>query len=286
MSIIEKAVGNLNTNASAGGMHAGNRRKLNGTDSLRNKQIAYKYQEVEIDQVGLRSHSIELDKTSSTAYEFKKIKRPLLDNLVAGGNLNDGSFGANFIVVTSAVPGEGKTHTSLNLAISLSYERDYDVIFVDGDTIKRDASLLLGMGEQPGLNDLLNDDAAVIDEHIYQTNLNKLKVLPSGTANENTCELLSSERMTGILEHLMRVENRIILFDAPPMLATVEASVLTRLAGQVLIVTEAAQTSKSMVQSVLDQIDDNKPVGMVLNKSKKEHGEKVYGSYYDNYRQL
>ncbi|MFK8028205.1 MAG: AAA family ATPase [Gammaproteobacteria bacterium] len=281
MSIIEKAVGNLDTNSSIG-MQVG--RKMNGVRRHNGRAAAPSYDMVEIDRVGLSANGLEWDKTSATLQEFKKIKRPLLNNMV-GEHQNSGSFGANFIVVTSAVPGEGKTHTSLNLAMSLSYERDYDVLFVDGDTIKRDASLVLGLSDRPGLNDLLNDHKASIDSHIVQTDLNKLKVLPAGSFNDNTCELLSSERMNMILAELTEAENRIVLFDAPPMLATVEASVLTRLAGQVVVVTEAAKTSHKMVQSVLDQIEKDKPVGMVLNKSKKAHGEETYGSYYDNYRE-
>ncbi|MDW3095270.1 MAG: AAA family ATPase [Gammaproteobacteria bacterium] len=281
MSIIEKAVGNLNSNSSVG-MQVG--RKMNGVKRKKRHAAAPSYDMVEIDQVGLRSHGIDWDKSSSSMQEFQKIKRPLLNNMIGDGFQTEGSFGTNFIVVTSAVPGEGKTHTSLNLAMSLSYERDYDVLFVDGDTIKRDASLVLGLSDRPGLNDLLNDHSASIDSHIVQTDVNKLKVLPAGSFNDNTCELLSSERMNMILAELLEAENRIVLFDAPPMLATVEASVLTRLAGQVVVVTEAAKTSHKMVQSVLDQIEKDKPVGMVLNKSKKSHGEETYGSYYENYR--
>jgi len=282
VSIIEKAVGNIATNTP--NVHMGAGRRVNG-NSMRKNNAVPSYQTVELDRVALRSHGVDWDKGSSTLQEFKKIKRPLLNNLLVKGNDDSVSFGTNFIVVTSAIPGEGKTHTSLNLAMSLSYERDYDVVFVDGDTIKRDASLLLGLGDRPGLNDLLIDHTAPIDSHILQTDLNKLKVLPAGTFSDNSCELLSSERMVDILSQLLKADNRIILFDAPPMLATVEASVLTRLAGQVVVVTEAAKTSQAMVQSVLEQIEGEKPVGMVLNKSKRAHGEEDYNSYYDYYRQ-
>ena len=284
MSIIEKAVGSISSNTSAG-MYTGVGRRMNGASTMRGGYSAPSYELAEIDRVGLRSHGIDWDKGSNTLQEFKRIKRPLLNNITSPVSANSESLGANFIVVTSAVPGEGKTHTSLNLAMSLSYERDYDVLFVDGDTIKRDASLLLGLGSRPGLNDLLNDHTASVDSHILQTDLNKLKVLPAGTFSDNSCELLSSERMTFILSQLLKAENRIVLFDAPPMLATVEASVLTRIAGQVVVVTEAAKTSQTMVRSVLDQIEGDKPVGMVLNKSKKAHGEDDYSSYYDYYRQ-
>lgn len=283
MSIIEKAVGNIATGASTN-MHVGVGRRVNGK-AMRKNNAMPSYKTVDIDRVALKSHGVDWEKGSATLQEFKKIKRPLLNNLLVHNDANTESFGTNFIVVTSAVPGEGKTHTSLNLAMSLSYERDYDVLFVDGDTIKRDASLLLGLGEHPGLNDLLIDHTAPIDSHILQTDLNKLKVLPAGTFSDNSCELLSSERMIEILSQLLKAENRIVLFDAPPMLATVEASVLTRLAGQVMVVTEAAKTSQAMVHSVLEQIEGDKPVGMVLNKSKRAHGEEDYSSYYDYYRQ-
>ena len=282
MSIIEKAVGNIATNAS-NSMHMGVGRRVNGK-SMRKKDAIPSYPTVEIDRVALKSHGVDWEKGSATLQEFKKIKRPLLNNLLSTGNDSGESFDTNFIVVTSAVPGEGKTHTSLNLAISLSYERDYDVLFVDGDTIKRDASLLLGLGDRPGLNDLLIDHTAPIDSNILQTDMNKLKVLPAGTFSDSSCELLSSERMIEILSQLLKAENRIVLFDAPPMLATVEASVLTRLAGQVVVVTEAAKTSQAMVHTVLEQIEGHKPIGMVLNKSKRAHGEEDYSSYYDYYR--
>lgn len=282
MSVIEKAVGNLTSGIAE---HAGVGRRINGRKGgLRNKVKTPSYETAKIDKAALKNHGVDSDNNSDTLHEFKKIKRPLLNNLLTVNSSDEGSFGPEFIVVTSAVPGEGKTHSSLNLAISLSYERDYDVLFVDGDTIKRDASLLLGLGDKSGLNDLLVDHDADIDSHILQTDLNKLKVLPAGTFNDNSCELLSSQRMIDILAHVLKAENRIILFDAPPMLATVEASVLTRLAGQVVIVTEAAKTSKSMVQSVVEQIEGNKPIGMVLNKSKRSHGEEDYGSYYGYYR--
>ncbi len=282
MSVIEKAVGNL---ASGAGAHVGVGRRATGRKGSRKKASMPSYETIEVDKIGLKTHGVDADSNSDALHEFKKIKRPLLNNLLlsdTGGS--DESFGPNFIVVTSAVPGEGKTHSSLNLAIALSYERDYDVLFVDGDTIKRDASLLLGLGDKAGLNDLLVDQEANIDAHILQTDLNKLKVLPAGTFDDNSCELLSSQRMTDILAHVMQAENRIVLFDAPPMLATVEASVLTRLAGQVVVVTEAAKTSKAMVHSVLEQIEGDKPVGMVLNKSKRAHGEEDYASYYGYYR--
>lgn len=284
MSVIEKAVGNLNTNTN---VHTSIVPGRKGSKATRNYGATASYENIDVDKASLRAHGIDWDNKSDTLLEFKKIKRPLLNNLLshdAAGVSSEASFDRNFIVVTSAVPGEGKTHTSLNLAISLSYERDYDVLFVDGDTIKRDASLLLGLGDKPGLNDLLVDHEAPIDTHILQTNLNKLKVLPAGTFNDNSCELLSSDRMKSILSHVLQAEKRIVLFDAPPMLATVEASVLTRLAGQVVVVTEAAKTSKSMVHSVLEQIDGDKPVGMVLNKSKRSHGEEDYSSYYGYYR--
>ena len=281
MSVIEKAVGNLNSglNMRSGVRPNNGARKRN----MRNKGVVPSYETIQVDKDSLKSHGIDWAHNSGTMIEFKKIKRPLLNNLMID-DLNEEGFGSNFIVVTSAVPGEGKTHSSLSLAISLSYERDYDVLFVDGDTIKRDASLLLGLGDQPGLNDLLVDCDAPIDSHILQTDLNKLKVLPAGTFNDNSSELLSSDRMTEILTHVLQAKNRIVLFDAPPMLATVEASILTRMAGQVLVVTEAAKTSKAMVHSVLEQIQGDKPVGMVLNKSKRAYGEDTYGSYYDYYR--
>lgn len=287
MSIIEKAVNTIEGGSSPDstgdvrpGLHGGY-----GPSRGRGQEVSY--QRVELDRVGLRSHGVELewDNSSPTVQEFKQIKRPLLNNLLSKNSFDKDALGSNFMVVTSAVPGEGKTHTSLNLAMSLTYEKDYDILFVDGDTIKRDASLLLGLGDRLGLNDLLNDPNASTDSFILQSDINNLKVLPAGTFSENSCELLSSNRMQVILKRLLKPKGRIVVFDAPPMLATVEASVLVQLAGQVVIVTEAAKTSQSMMQAVLEQIQSDKPVGLVLNKSRKDHGQYDYSAYYGYYNQ-
>lgn len=258
-------------------------REYGGMPSSRSRGQEVNYQKVELDQIGLKAHGVDWDSTSQTLQEFKQIKRPLLNNLLSKNSFDKDVLGSNFIVVTSAVPGEGKTHTSLNLAMSLSLEKDYDVLFVDGDTIKRDASLVLGLGDQKGLNDLLSDPNASSDSFILQSDINNLKVLPAGTFSDSTCELLSSNRMQVILRRLLKPKGRIVVFDAPPMLATVEASVLVQMAGQVVIVTEAAKTSQAMMQAVLDQIQSDKPVGLVLNKSKKEHGQYDYSAYYGYY---
>lgn len=285
MSIIEKAVNTIEGGASPEA-HGDVRSGLSGgygpSNRARGQQVSY--QTVELDQIGLRSHGVDWDGTSPAQQEFKQIKRPLLNNLLSS-NFDKDALGSNFIVVTSAVPGEGKTHTSLNLAISLAFEKDYDVLFVDGDTIKRDASLVLGLGDYKGLNDLLSDPNASSDSFILQSDINNLKVLPAGTFSDSSCELLSSNRMQVILKRLLKPKGRILVFDAPPMLATVEASVLVQMAGQVVIVTEAAKTSQSMMQAVLDQIQSDKPVGLVLNKSRKEHGQYDYSSYYGYYKQ-
>ncbi len=286
MSIIEKAVNSIGAGPSpeASDKVKAGFNKAYGSSGHTNGPGKDSFQLVEIDKVGLKSHGIDCwDKTSPTLQEFKRIKRPLLNNLISKNKFDNDALGSNFVVVTSAVPGEGKTHSSLNLAMSLTFEKDYEILFVDGDTIKRDASLLLGLGDRPGLNDLLSDNNMSSDSVILQTDINDLKVLPAGTFNDNTCELLSSNRMQVILSRLLKPKGRIIVFDAPPILATVEASVLVQMAGQVLIITEAAKTSQSMLQAVLEQIRSDKPVGLVLNKSKKEHGQYDYSAYYGYY---
>ena len=285
MSIIEKAVNTIEGGTSpdsSGDVRPGLNGGYGPSGRSRGQQVSY--QAVKLDQIGLKSHGVDWDGTSQTQQEFKQIKRPLLNNLLSN-KFDKDALGSNFMVVTSAVPGEGKTHTSLNLAMSLTLEKDYDVLFVDGDTIKRDASLVLGLGDRKGLNDLLSDPNASTDSYILQSDISNLKVLPAGTFSDSSCELLSSNRMQVILKRLLKPKGRIVVFDAPPMLATVEASVLVQMAGQVVIVTEAAKTSQSMMEAVLDQIQSDKPVGLVLNKSRKEHGQYDYSAYYGYYKQ-
>lgn len=219
---------------------------------------------------------------SQLAEEMRHIKRPLLIN--AFGNQTDFSDNKrNLIMVTSSKPGEGKTFTSLNLAMSIAKERDKTVLLVDADVAKPGVTRVLGMESAKGLVDYLLDDALDIPDVMMKTNVPNLRFIPAGRRHIHSTELLTSENMKQLTDELAtRYPDRVVIFDSPPLLATSEALVVTELVGQIVMVVEAEKTSKAEVQEALDMIGENKILGLVLNKSRGSFGTDYYG-YYGKY---
>ncbi len=233
----------------------------------------------ELKQLGFLSPS---DRRSRQAEEYRMIKRPLLNNAFGkGAGLVDHG---NLIMVTSAMPGEGKTFTSVNLAISMAMEQDFTVLLVDCDDLRCSTSKLLGVDEHIGIVDVLQDPELELGDAILSTSLPRLRVLPAGRSLGHTPELLASERMQRLVRELSeRYGDRIIIFDSPPLLATSQATVLAQLMGQILVVVEAGKTPLQAVQDSVAQLDMNKAIGMVLNKSPEVFKSDYYGGYYGRY---
>ncbi len=216
------------------------------------------------------------------AEEFRRIKRPLLMNI-------DGEGAAviqrpNLIMVTSALPGEGKTFTAINLAMSIAMEQDKTVLFVDADVSKATAARILGVpNDSKGLIDVLEDASLNLRDVMYRTNLPNLRVLAAGRVHERSTELLASESMRRLMDELSRrYPDRVIVFDAPPLLPTTEAGVLANLMGQIVFVVAAGETSQGAVTEALTHIDGDKMIGLVLNKSTARFGASYgYGYGYD-----
>jgi receptor protein-tyrosine kinase len=212
------------------------------------------------------------------ADEYRRIKRPLIANAFGIGvpEVADG----NLILVSSALPGEGKTHTCLNLALSLSTERDRTVLLVDGDVPKPHISRLLGVAEQPGLLDALGEQPKPLDQLIVRTDIPRLSVLPAGRWTQDATELLSSGKMRALCRELAdRYPDRIILFDSSPLLAATEAQAIAAVVGQVVLVIAENITARSDVAAALSILDENKPVNAILNKSRHSSGGNYYGGY-------
>jgi exopolysaccharide/PEP-CTERM locus tyrosine autokinase len=211
------------------------------------------------------------------AEEYRIIKRPLLAGLKGESPLRLG----NVIVVASALPGEGKTFTAINLALSLALERGREVLLVDGDVAKPHISHLFGLENEPGLLDLVGAAGRSFEDTIVKTDYPSLFVLPAGSRNLQATEILRSERTSSLLATLAAEPHRILLIDSPPLLVTSEAGVLTSLAGQVVLVIKAAHTPQDAVLHAIETITDDKPVSLVLNQADAvpEHRYAYYGQY-------
>lgn len=224
-------------------------------------------------------HSVELDlrhladlgyvvpgaPRSATADEFRLIKRPLLKNATLRGEaaLRRG----NLIQVASAKPGEGKTFTSINLALSLAAELDHSVLLVDADVVRPAVLPRLGLQSDRGLLDVLRDPTLSLADVILPTNVPKLSLLPAGHASVDSTELLASAAMEALLDEMAaRYSDRIVIFDSPPLLAATESRVLATRMGQVLVVVESGITPKDVIAEAFAAVANCPVVMAVLNK--------------------
>jgi len=216
---------------------------------------------------------------SQLAEEYRLIKRPLLMNAFPDGD--NGIEYANLILVTSSVPGEGKTFTAVNLALSIAMERDKWVLLVDADVAKPSISKLLGIKPQAGLIDLLIGSGLRLSDTLVKTDIPNFSILPAGALHQYSTELLASDTMKRLAKQLSeRYPDRIVIFDSPPLLAATQAPVLANLVGQVVLVVEAEVTPQYIVQESVAKLESCKVVGCVLNKTKKGLGFTYYGLGY------
>jgi protein-tyrosine kinase len=221
-----------------------------------------------VDQSALEANGLlaPSGRSSLLADEFRRIKRPLIANALRndGGAIRHG----NVIMITSPLPGAGKTFCSMNLAVSMSLERDINVLLIDADVAKPHITRELGLVESPGLIDLLAEDGVGIADVLVRTDLNEVQVLPAGKSHPQATELLASERMMQLVDELsMRYPDRLVLLDSPPLLVTSEAQVIASVAGQVVMIVEAGKTSQQELARAIELVGTDKAVNLVLNKS-------------------
>lgn len=205
---------------------------------------------------------------SIIAEQYRIIKRPLLTKAEAGKKA--GIANSNLIMVTSALPSEGKTFTSINLAMSMAMELDKTVLLIDADGAKSDVTRTLEIDSVEGLTDVLLDKDMDLSDVLLKTSVPKLSVLPAGRSHTNVTELLASNEMRSLTDELAtRYADRIVIFDTPPLLATSGAVVLARLVGQVVMVVRAEQTLQSYVKDALHMMEGVENIGIVLNRNRQ-----------------
>ncbi len=216
------------------------------------------------------------------ASQFRRIKRPLL--AAALGRGADKAANGHLIMVASALPGEGKSFTAMNLALSMAMERDITVLLADADVAKPHVSRSFGVEDEPGLVDALQDSSLDIESLVIPTDVSGLSILPAGRHVETAAELLGGKRMQQVIARLAQADSRrIVLFDSPPLLLTNESRVLTEVVGQVLLVVRAGVTARMAVQEAIATVADNKIVSLVLNQTDTVGHETYYGHGYGEY---
>ena len=211
--------------------------------------------------------------------EYRNIKRPLVNN--AFGNGSEGIIRSNLILITSSLPGEGKTFTAINLALSIANELDKKVLLIDADVARPSVSKTLGINQSPGLIEYLDGADINFSDIIIRTSIPGLSVIPAGKLHNFSTELLSSNKMALFVEELSnRYPDRIVIFDSPPLLAATQAEVLARLVGQVVLVIEAEKTLQNVVMEAVGKLISCDVVLAVFNKTKRNLDINYYGYGY------
>ncbi|WP_256081165.1 XrtA-associated tyrosine autokinase [Massilia sp. YIM B04103] len=216
---------------------------------------------------------------TSLVEDFRIIKRPLIKRALAPRV--PGENPGNLIMITSSLPGEGKTFCAINLAMSIAMELDNTVLLVDADVARPSVLRTLGLPSQRGLMDVLLDEKLGLSEVMLRTNVNTLTIVPAGTPNPRATELLASQMMNNlVLEIANRYPDRIVIFDSPPLLLTSEAHVLAGHMGQIVLVVESEKTTQHAVKESLRQLEGCHNVNLVYNKSREFPGSETYDYHY------
>ena len=237
--------------------------------------------EIDLQRLAAAGYVTPTAPRSRLADELRVIKRPLISN--AQGRSAAPVRAANRIMITSAVPGEGKTFMAVNLAISVAMELDSTVLLIDADVARPAIPDRLGIASEMGLLDLLTRSDLDVADVMLRTNIDRLTFLGAGTPHSRATELLASEGMERLVEELAsRYPDRILVFDAPPLLSSTESRVLATHMGQVVVVVEADRTPQARVTQALATIEDCPVVMTVLNKIERSEAGSYYG-YYGGY---
>jgi exopolysaccharide/PEP-CTERM locus tyrosine autokinase len=249
--------------------------RATGTPAPRSKVV-----QIDLDALAAAGFVTPKAQRSQIADEFRVIKRPIIKH--ARERTGARAERANLIMVTSAIPAEGKSFVALNLAMSIALEVDSTALLVDADVANPS---LMHMTHLPpsskGLLDLLTDPDIELPDVLLKTNVDKLTLLPAGTAHGRATEMLASETMAGLLEDMAsRYSDRVLVFDSPPLLATTEARALASHMGQIIMVVEADRTTQALVKHALETIESCPVVMMVLNKAPRPEVGSYYGQHY------
>jgi protein-tyrosine kinase len=175
--------------------------------------------------------------------------------------------GWNTVAVTSPARASGNTLAAINLAISIARDFSYTVVLVELDLVHPSFHQVLKFKQRKGIVDYLLRDAP-IEGVLLNPGIDRLVVIPAGSPVANASELLSSPKMTQLMEELkLRYERPIILFDLPSVLASDGAIAFSPFVDCALLMVEEGETRVEDVRRALDQLKSTNILGIVLNRS-------------------
>lgn len=230
----------------------------------------------------LREQGLIVPEGSVTALleEFRIVKRTLLLQAL---DLTKQGMGAaaQRILICSPHPGEGKTYTAVNLALSIAAEKETEVLLVDADFAKPSVLSSLGLPGGRGLMDALSDPGIDVIDCVIGTDIPGLWVLPAGNATNSDSEFLTSARAQGVIDRLNQgAPNRIVIFDSPPALAASPAAELAKYVGQAVVVARADRTGQGALEDAISLLSACPNIQLLLNAVQFSPSGRRFGSYY------
>ena len=235
-----------------------------------------------IDRERLREQALIEPEATVTALleEFRIVRRKVLVNC-ADLRRQGGGPTAQRVLVSSPLPGEGKTYCSINLALAIAAEKESEVLLVDSDFAKPSILSTLGLPGGPGLMDALVDPEADVADFVIGTDIPNLWVLPSGEMTNTDTEYLNSSRTDAVLERLTQgAPGRVVLFDTPPVLAASPAQTLAKYVGQTLVVVRADSTGQGALEDTVSLLSSCPNIELLLNAVHFSPSGRKFGSYY------
>ncbi|HIP53313.1 MAG TPA: polysaccharide biosynthesis tyrosine autokinase [Chromatiales bacterium] len=186
----------------------------------------------------------------------------------------------NAIAITSPTEGDGKTLTSVNLAISLAREVNQTVLLVDLDLRRPNVHNYFVPRPVPGISDYIVDDTELSDI-LFNPGIERLVVLPGNHSFTHSSEMLSSPKMVSLINELKtRYPSRIVLFDLPPVLSCDDVLAFSPYVDASLLVVEENKTTKQELKRAVDLLQETNFLGWVLNKSNEKGAGYGYYGYY------
>ena len=231
-----------------------------------------------VDRLRARGMITPGDERGRLSEQYRLIKRPLITRALG---LSTGARPSpKLIMITSALPREGKTFTAFNLALSISRERAIQVVLVDADPHRGQILDTLGLQPRPGLMEYLAGEVRHLSEVLLPTERDNLWILPPGSPHNHGSELVAGPRMAMLAAELEIAHRpRLVLFDTPPLLASTESAMLASHVGQIVMVVEAAKTNRKTLEEALAMVSACPEVNLLLNKADSSFHYERYGEY-------
>lgn len=235
-----------------------------------------------VDRERLREQGLIVPEGTVTALleEFRIVKRQILLQAADLRRQNAGPM-AQRVLISSPHPGEGKTYSALNLALSIAAEKESEVLLVDADFAKPSILSALGLPGGPGLMDALMDQTVDVTDCVLGTDIPGLWVLPAGDTTSNDSEYLSTSRTARVLDRLTEgAPHRMVIFDSPPALSASPAAELAKYVGQVVVIVRADQTGQGALEDAISLLNACPNVQLLLNGAQFSPSGRRFGSYY------